>query len=195
MHRLLLAAPFLFAAACGGRVVVDHGSGGAGGSGPGPSVGSPSSTSVGTAVSSSSSGPGSSSSAVSTGTGGGVPSCDALGYVAVGLACAPEGQVCAMQGACCGVEIVCKGGVWAATPPTCDKTCLDCGDGLTCDPTSLCIQDQVHDIQMGVRCAPDPCPLGTPPSCTCAGQLCSNDFLICIGPIDPETLGCTDGTQ
>jgi hypothetical protein len=164
----IVPSAVLLLVGCGGRVVVDHGAGGAGGAG-------------------------SASSSASVGAGG-RPPCDTLGYVGVGAGCSIEGQECAMPGTCCGEYIVCKGGRWTVGGPLCNSLCQVCGAGLESSEVALCIQDDIHDVEVGFRCAaPDPCPPGSP-SCDCGASVCESASLFCVGG-HGATLVCTDGTK
>jgi hypothetical protein len=190
----------LFAAACGGNVVVGQssasGSGGqgVGGSGVGATTGSGNGSANGGAGTTSTVGP--TSTATGAG-GGGVPACASLGYVAVGpaVSCSTEGEQCTMPGTCCGVPLVCQNGQWVMTPLTCQQPCETCGDGLGCSPGAICVEDDIKSIQTVFRCADNSCaPSGTP-DCNCAGALCTNEFLMCVGASGPGRLVCTDGTK
>ena len=149
--------------ACGGNVAVEQGAG-----------------SGGVTTSSSSSGTGTTgtttaSASSSSSSTGGVADCTTLGLVGAGLQCNPEGTSCRMDYACCQGTITCKGGTWAADPPTCNQACRACGDGLACALNAICVHDTaVHDLY---QCVKNPC--SGMPDCSCAANVCAMNFQQC----------------
>jgi len=169
----LLAAGLL---ACGGKVVVDSGTGegGAGGDAT-TSSSSASSGPTSSSVSASSSG-GSSSSSASSATGGAGGGCPDP-FPGIEAPCDQEGAVCAVPGACCNGNAVCKSGRWTSEGPFCNMPCIDCGpNNFACVVTNVCVVEL--SFSTVYKCAPDPCDDG-PLKCSCAKDLCTADGFVC----------------
>lgn len=173
-----LVSTALLAAACGGKVVFDDGSGGSGGS----------STQTGTTSSSKSST--TSTSSVSTGSGG-LAGCETYGFGGIGGFCnMQEGVTCLVAYSCCGeVEATCTKNVWTVSKGQgCKKLCAPCGGGLSCDTGNVCVIDQL-DVGNTFLCAPNPCP-NQPLDCSCGEAACGQSFLQCANVMQPSTIVC-----
>jgi hypothetical protein len=164
MRTVIAFSALLLAPACGGNVTVGQGSGSGGAATSSSSVSSSGTVASSTATTS------------STGAGGGTPDCATLGVVGVGLSCNQEGATCRMDYACCQGGIICKGGAWAANPPTCNSVCQACGDGLACAINAMCVHDTaVYD---SYQCVQNPC--SGMPDCSCAATACAMNYEQCM---------------
>lgn len=161
-------------AACGGKAVVDGEPSGSGG------ASSPSSSSVGGSVSTGAS------------TGGddcpGTPFCPASAPTPETPCACDEGlfceyDQCAAVGSINGYQ--CDDGIWRViTAGMCEQT--PCPNGTFCQLGEVCLIED-SGFQLTLSCAPNPCgPLA--PSCDCAAELCSDDF-VCVST-DATSVTC-----
>jgi hypothetical protein len=90
--------------------------------------------------------------------------------------CSSEGMTCPVPGACCGGTAVCQNGFWSYQPSCHDACTLDCGpNGFACNLGLVCVT--YIGMTTVYQCVPSPCEGAL--SCSCAGQLCANEGMMC----------------
>ena len=144
----------VLALGCGGKVAFDDG--GSGGTSSATSM-----FSVGASTAST-------SKAASNASGG--PVCPDVAPVE-GEACTSPGLACALAHACCQPTATCLGGKWSISVPACGQPCIACGPSLSCSIEAVCVVTSIADSAI-YRCDDNLC-RGEPPSCACAGPLCT----------------------
>jgi hypothetical protein len=176
MRALLPCACLFFISltACGGKVVVDAGSGGAGGSGGAPSSSITSSSAIVASSSIVSSSSNVTASVSSSGTGVTCPD----PFPGIEAPCPVEGQVCTAPLACCGGKAQCTNGFWKYSGDLCQQPCTPpCGpDNFACLPGTVCVA-YIGKITT-YQCEKAPCAPGGI-DCGCAAPLCAQEGMVC----------------